>query len=162
MPTESFEATDRSFSIRYPIHELFVDFLGGLVPGILFTMALTVAFVEPVRLLIVALSAQGTEPLSPLMSDLVADCLRKTRGTPGMIWLGAFMTWLFLSYEIGHLFFRQNPNVPDRASLRRISGPLEREEKEKRRRERCQAHRCLARQGQADEKGARSAFAMIR
>ena len=44
------------------------------------------------------------------------------------------MTWLFLSYEIGHLFFRQNPNVPDRASLRRISGPLEREEKEKRRR----------------------------
>jgi hypothetical protein len=103
---------------RFSVFDFIVEFLGSLVPGIVFTTATLLVLAWPFYAFITAFS-RGTANSATVW--------------PPEIWknaeLGAFLTLLCVSYVLGHLFFRQDPNDPDRASfgrLRRASFKLSR------------------------------------
>lgn len=100
------------------VHEFFVDFLGGLVPGILFVAATATALVPPLWALGTALSPSGAPET---FAQFAAKILTSTQNTPNMIWIAAFVFMLILSYILGHLFYRRDPKIPDIRSFERIS-----------------------------------------
>ena len=109
---------NRDGSSRYFIHEFFVDFLGGLVPGILFVVASTVALLPAIWAIVTSISS---EPDARSLGHVIYEMLSATKDTPNMIWIGAFIFVLILSYVLGHLFYRRDPKIPDVRSFLRIS-----------------------------------------
>lgn len=110
---------------RFTFHEFTVDVLGGLVPGILFTVASLCALFPSITVLISALSPSIEQVR---ISEEIARFLNSTQNTPNMIWVGSFVFALILSYVIGHLFYRRDPKIPDRASFQLITRKPDKEE----------------------------------
>lgn len=84
------------------VHELMVDIMGGLIPGVLFLFSLIVCVVFP----IIRYSGMPTMPGGWGYSQ-------------GWFWMVIFLTFLILSYVIGHIFYRSDIKRPDKADLRR-------------------------------------------
>lgn len=103
---------------RFSMQEFFVDFLGGLVPGILFTMALVIVLWPPLSTLVRV--SNGGERFSA--GEQIRSMLSATANTPNMIWIALFAGWILIAYLLGHLFYRRDPKEPNRASFRRVSG----------------------------------------
>jgi len=96
---------------RFAAHDFFVDFLGGLVPGLLFLLGLGLAFV-PISAVLVSPRA------SP--DALAIKVLQATQGTPATIWVAAFFVLVMVAYVVGHLFYRRTPKIPDQRSFKRL------------------------------------------
>ena len=101
---------------KYSIHDFMVDFLGGLVPGSLFIVGVGTAVLPAIYLLFCLLSNSKTDTITNFMNDV----LKTTQHTPNMIWVLAFALFVAVSYELGHLFFRKDPKIPDINSFKKL------------------------------------------
>jgi hypothetical protein len=110
---EEFDVTDRAVR-RLSIEEFLVDLLGGLVPGILFFCAAG-AIVLPV---LHATLRQFGKTNHADFEGAVLAAIAATQNTPSAIWLALSLVGLLLAYVIGHIFYRHDPNVPDRRSFK--------------------------------------------
>lgn len=107
---------------RFSVHEFLIDFLGGLVPGILFTVAAFFAVFLPLHGMFLACCPEQSKSLDAYsLKELVSELLGKSANTPNMIWIAAFVFGLILSYVVGHLFYRRDPKEADKKSFRLIS-----------------------------------------
>lgn len=101
---------------RPVVREFVIDFLGGLIPGLIFLVAIVAALILP------AWSAFGF-----FLPGLAADAAQSftTRIDPAAtILLLIFPVLLLLlatAYVFGHLFFRQDPKDADQASFDKIA-----------------------------------------
>lgn len=99
---------------RFSFFDFIVEFFGSLVPGIVFTTAAIFGLAWPLWAFVIAASSgQNSAALPALPSEIIKN----------VEW-GALATMLCISYVLGHLFFRQDPNDPDRASFRRLKNEL--------------------------------------
>lgn len=99
---------------RFSFFDFIVEFLGSLVPGIVFTTAAIFGVAWPFWAFLV--TASGGK-YSTALSSLPAEVIKNAE-------LGSFASLLCVSYVLGHLLFRQDPNDPDRASFRRLRKQL--------------------------------------
>jgi hypothetical protein len=83
------------------VHELMVDIMGGLIPGVLFLFSLLVCVVFPIFCYV------GL-PYAPAENSY----------GQGWFWVVIFLTFLILSYVIGHIFYRSDIKNPDKADLK--------------------------------------------
>lgn len=84
-------------------HELMVDILGGLIPGALFLFSIILCIVFPIICY--------ADPNNNNFGFLVKD--------GDWFWIVAFLSFLILSYVIGHIFYRADIKEPDRMDIRR-------------------------------------------
>ncbi len=89
-----------------------VEFLGILVPGIVFIFALIPALMVPIASILRLVEGEGSK--SPIASEyLVTIILSPSMGT-------IFLLSIF-SYVFGHMFFRQDPKIPDQHSFKKVN-----------------------------------------
>lgn len=100
------------------IQEFFVDLLGGLVPGILFVVASSIAVFPAINALINSCGDSGN---IGNFYALLKDILSSSKETPNMIWVALFTLTFIISYIVGHLFYRQDPKIPDTQSFIKAS-----------------------------------------
>ncbi len=106
------------FVPKISMHEYFIDFLGGLVPGILFLVGNSFILFPSVYAFYCSLSnIQSVKSFIPFIKDFLVA----TKDTPSAIWLISFIVLFFLAYTIGHLFYRHDPNEPDKKSFLRLA-----------------------------------------
>lgn len=97
------------------IREFIVEFLGSLVPGIAFLIAMIPGIVVPVGAVVV--STLGLSEVSlPHLNGTPPSV-----GTIMFLLFPALMGFFVFAYIAGALFYRQNPKAADEASFRRIS-----------------------------------------
>lgn len=101
-------------TVQYTVHQFLVDFLGSLLPGLLFLSALLLSVIPTTQAFICVLSDQRN--LQPVTSYLTS-ALRATENTPNVLWIGLFLFYCALGYVIGTHFQRQDPKRPDRESF---------------------------------------------
>lgn len=104
-----------SDSPRSAIRDFIVEFLGSLVPGVAFLVAAIPAFLIPVSTVAFTFLAPPTGPLPVLSGPLPT-----TVGTVLFLVIPALLAFLVFAYIMGHLFYRQDPKIADRASFLRI------------------------------------------
>lgn len=102
---------------RISLQEYLVDFLGGLVPGMLFIIATILGLIPPVYALSVCLSGSSHETLF----DYLIRIFESTKDTPSAIWIVLFLGAVLFAYIVGHIFYRHDPKMPDRKSFRRLA-----------------------------------------
>jgi hypothetical protein len=106
-----------------------VEFLGILVPGVVFIFAFIPALVVPLAKLITVIDRPFADNTHLLTSGLIAHIVAPSFGTLFLLSI--------LSYVVGHVFFRQDPKLPDERSFLRVkrtigeSGPVRLGENEK-------------------------------
>ncbi len=115
---ENKELQDESH-LRFSFHEFLVDFLGSLVPGILFTAATCAVITAAGKAL---MAATQTPVGQPEIGRSIRGMMEASKDTPNMIWIGALVFTLILSYVLGHIFYRRDPKGPDRESFKRLEG----------------------------------------
>lgn len=100
------------------VHEFLIDFLGALVPGILFTIAIIFAL-TPIFRAITAILSKEAGTIQTMLS--IRAILKSTQNTPSAIWVVFSIFGLLLSYTLGHLFYRRDPRDPDAKSFKRLA-----------------------------------------
>lgn len=95
---------------RFSVREVIVEFLGSLVPGMTFIL-LAVAALMPPSVILLRTIERVTAPVQGL---------KETLPDVTLIYIMIFSLFLVLSYVAGHLFFRQDPKIPDERSFHRI------------------------------------------
>jgi hypothetical protein len=95
---------------RLSIRELIVDFLGSLVPGLIFVSTALALLAWPVRSAFEVMLLRSDASLS--MSDNVMRIAAAAR-------VELTVLLVMLSYVAGHLFYRQDPKEPDERSFKR-------------------------------------------
>ena len=103
--------------------DYWIDFLGGILPGTLLVVAYIFIF-SPV----LYLSDNFIKTTKP-SENLIYSFLNATKDTPNIFWLGVSVVFFFVIYIIGHIFYRKDPQKPNRKSLRRL---IQKEAKRKR------------------------------
>lgn len=126
-PSET-RADDKSVPLqrtsRFSVREVIVDILGSLVPGFVFVVLLVPALGWPSFVLVRALG--GNRPQDYEIVRAFASVLAQFH-------LELFVGLIALSYIVGHLFFRQDPKIPDEKSFYRVqkiigeTGPVRKE-----------------------------------
>ncbi len=96
------------------IREFIVEFLGSLVPGVAFLIAVIPAFVAPIWSIAITFLRHPavdfpTLPGSASVSTII------------FLQFPLLMGFFVIAYIAGHLFYRQNPKTADAASFKRIS-----------------------------------------
>lgn len=115
--TEASIPSEPSGSPRFMYQEYWVDFLGGLLPGALFSVV-GLYILIPSFLLVVNIF-EGSQPTGLL--SLLKGVIESTKETPNMIWIGLSIVLISFSYVLGHIFYRQDPNYPNQKSLKRLA-----------------------------------------
>lgn len=95
-----------------------VEFLGILVPGVIFIFALIPGAIFPLASLLEVIgrdSVNSTLLLKKLFDHLIS---------PGF---GTLFILMVFSYVVGHLFFRQDPKIPDEHSFVRVKDTIKEE-----------------------------------
>lgn len=99
---------------RFSFFDFIVEFLGSLLPGIVFTVAAIFALAWPFWAVVEAASGgQYTGAVNSIPAEIIKNAE-----------LGTLVALLCISYVLGHLFFRQDPNDADRASFLRLRNAL--------------------------------------
>lgn len=98
---------------RLSLEDYFVDFLGGLVPGVLFLVATTIAVLPALHALAASLNVDGRNQFTMMFTEF----LDKMDSTSTAFWLILFFGLLLIAYVIGHLFYRFDPKEADRSSF---------------------------------------------
>ena len=122
---EETRADERSVPLqrtsRFSVREVIVDILGSLVPGFVFVVLLVPALGWPSFVLVGALGGNRTQDY---------EVIRAFASGLAQFHLELFVGLIALSYIVGHLFFRQDPKIPDEKSFNRVqkiigeSGPV--------------------------------------
>jgi hypothetical protein len=102
---------------RITAEEALIDFLGGLLPGILFLVAGFSVAMPVVHVAIWRLDSSFRNSLG----ESVSAALAASRDTPSAIWFAAFVLVILLAYIVGHLFYRHDPRKPDQRSFRHLA-----------------------------------------
>jgi hypothetical protein len=89
-----------------------VEFLGILVPGMFFIFALVPAISVPAATFVRIV--QGGEVAAPIASEYLVTLIL----SPGA---GSIFLLAVFSYVFGHIFFRQDPKVPDEKSFKKVN-----------------------------------------
>lgn len=97
--------------------EYLIDFLGGLVPGILFLVGNSLIIFPSLYALTISLKVKDN---GESFLVYIENILRSTQNTPSAVWLVTFLVLFFLAYTLGQLFYRRDPNEPDRKSFKRL------------------------------------------
>ena len=106
---------------RFSVREVIVDILGSLVPGFVFVVLLVPALGWPSFVLVGALGGTRSQDY---------EVIRAFATGLAQFHLELFVGLIALSYIVGHLFFRQDPKIPDEKSFFRVqkiigeSGPV--------------------------------------
>jgi len=112
LPESGLRGTIRDFIM--PI----VEFLGILVPGVIFVFAFLPAVLIPLASLLQI--AESATPKLPIIGyDVIGTFLSPGAGT-------IFVLCVF-SYVVGHIFFRQDPKIPDQHSFKRVRSTIKEE-----------------------------------
>jgi hypothetical protein len=83
-------------------HEMLVDLLGGLIPGVLYLFSIILSVAIPIF----------------LYTDISLINKEKSTNVSGdWIWIVLFLTFLILAYVIGHIFYRSSIKKPDKIDL---------------------------------------------
>lgn len=119
MPIED-AASDATLDIgarasRGAVKEFVVEFLGGLIPGVAFLLALV-----PALLLPVAKAIQFVFPSYDLLLPVFGASESLTVGLVLFFVIPVLFAFLVFAYIAGHLFYRQDPKEADHASFLRI------------------------------------------
>ncbi len=89
-----------------------VEFLGILVPGMIFIFALIPAVIIPINTVLGIM--ENKDAGLPIASDhIISIILSPSMGT-------VFLMTVF-SYVFGHMFFRQDPKIPDQHSFNKVN-----------------------------------------
>jgi hypothetical protein len=96
------------------VEEFLVDFLGGLIPGVLFFAAAAVVAFPVMH----AVLRQEGRTNHPDLEGAALATIAATKDTPNALWFALLVVVLLVSYVVGHLFYRHDPNGPDRRSFR--------------------------------------------
>ncbi len=113
-------SAEEHYRRRLSVEEFLVDFLGGLVPGVLFMVSAVFAVVPAIHAVTQSLSNERKS----ILFD-VTTLLESIQGTPNTVWLMVFTGGLLFAYVIGHLFYRHDPKKADRSSFKRLAGRSE-------------------------------------
>lgn len=100
------------------VSEFLTDLLGSLLPGMLF---LTATSLVGLVVFIGAVAPTTRLGRRGLPHAVLGSALEATRDTPSIIWVLLGLLFLALSYITGHLLYRRDPKVPNRASFSRIA-----------------------------------------
>lgn len=106
IPELQFRGTIRDFIL--PI----VEFLGILVPGFVFILSFLLSMIVPLASLLQIIG--DAEPKSP---SLIIENILNMIVSPKS---GTLIMLSIVSYVVGHLFFRQDPKIPDKHSFMKI------------------------------------------
>lgn len=121
MAEQDEQSVEEIYRRRLAVEEFLIDFLGGLVPGILFISAATFALLPPLHALTVTLSTLVLESVQRTsLLEVTITLLQATANTPSALWLMVFVVVALLVYITGHLFYRHDPNLADKSSFRRL------------------------------------------
>lgn len=116
---------------HFKVREFFVDLLGSLVPGFIFTFLAVVALGLPIKSLcenlIQCVSYDGKKVVKYEEAYNARDASKMVQ-TPES-WLKTFRFEMIffgvtLSYVVGHFFFRRTPKIPDTISVWRTKKEL--------------------------------------
>ncbi|MBA3031343.1 MAG: hypothetical protein FP816_21365 [Desulfobacteraceae bacterium] len=89
-----------------------VEFLGILVPGVVFIFALIPAIIVPtVNVLRII---EGMQPKLPINSEYLLTIVLSPS-------VGTILLLAIFSYVFGHMFFRQDPKIPDQQSFKKVN-----------------------------------------
>lgn len=117
-PSGDDEPAEIHYVRRLSAEEFLIDFFGGLVPGILFLIAMSFALIPALHAVMSALiGSDDPNTLGAWMREMLAAM----KETPSTLWIGAFIGALLFAYTIGHLFYRHDPKQADRQSFARLS-----------------------------------------
>jgi hypothetical protein len=117
-----------SLGRRLFLEEFLIDFLGGLVPGVLFFTGAATALALPLYALRATLGGLAHDQFTPqAVSVVLARLLEAASGTPGAIWITLFLGGSLLAYVVGHLFYRHDVKEVDRKSFERLQSDLKRD-----------------------------------
>ena len=95
-----------------------VEFLGILVPGVIFIFAFIPAAIFPLANLLEVIE-QNSVQSALLGKELLTHLI-----SPGF---GTLFVLAVFSYVVGHLFFRQDPKIPDEHSFARVKKTIKEE-----------------------------------
>ncbi|GMV27115.1 MAG: hypothetical protein AMXMBFR58_31460 [Phycisphaerae bacterium] len=105
------------------LREVLVDFLGSLVPGIIFTGTVVGVFLWPAYLCIDTLFElwlQDPSKIPSASSESSLPGLIGSVGSTATFWVLVGIFVIAVAYVLGHLFYRQDPKGPDRASFMKL------------------------------------------
>ncbi len=95
-----------------------VEFLGILVPGIIFLLAIFPAIAIPL-MAIIKIMANGSI-VSPIVSDDTVKLIMEPNAMKSFV-------LLVFGYVIGHIFFRQDPKIPDTKSFQKVPNTIKKD-----------------------------------
>lgn len=98
------------------IDELMVDIMGGLIPGVLFTVSLIICFIFPLFLF------EHFKPFDFTKATILKDyhiIIGGSSSFGGWFWFAVFLTFLIISYIAGHIFYRSDINKVDKEDINR-------------------------------------------
>jgi hypothetical protein len=104
-----------TFTLKNTAAEFIVEFLGSLVPGGTFLLAMIPALILPMGTIIHDLFPSWSWRLPELIENIPP-----TVSTILILLFPGVALFLVLAYIAGHLLYRQNPKWPDDASFKRI------------------------------------------
>lgn len=104
------------------VRMLIVDFFGSLIPGIIFTGISSI-----IILLVLFSSIEIIYLIFPINNNLEFNLFSFTNNISAIVSSFRFeliIFFLFLSYVLGHIFYRQDLKVPDKLSFSRIRSEM--------------------------------------
>ncbi len=107
---------DLSGDTGFRFQEYWVDFLGGLLPGTLFLVGSLLSIIPAYILLLK--SVEGD--LAVGVGAQVAAFGSLMNNIHTLVWTVVLTAMLVISYVLGHIFYRQDPNRPNRRSFARL------------------------------------------
>jgi hypothetical protein len=102
---------------KFASHDFFVDFLGALVPGMLFLLGLALILLPTLHAVFVEFLGQPRVSLGSSLRTI----LESTQNTPNTLWIIGFFVIVAISYVVGHLFYRRDPKKPNQHSFRKLT-----------------------------------------
>lgn len=127
--TEEPQSSNPSGRQRFMFQEYWVDFLGGLLPGALFSVTAIYILIPTFVLFINSIGDAHPKRLSTITKEIISA----TKDTPNTIWIGLSIILISISYILGHIFYRQDPREPNKRSLKRLARNLATRQKIKKR-----------------------------
>jgi hypothetical protein len=105
------------YSKRLSVEEFLVDLLGGLVPGVLFIVAITLSLFPSIHVIVMTLRGKDLVGIG----EIISHTFVAIQNTPSAIWITLFLGGILFSYVVGHLFYRYDPKKADKSSFQKVS-----------------------------------------
>jgi hypothetical protein len=130
---ETLEGLGQTLAKRVALEEFFIDFFAALAPGCAFLVLLILAYSTPLAALADVLAAYtAVGGATGVVRPLVAQQLSGLATASAAAWIALSVVFLLLSYVVGLLLYRLDPEEPDKASWRTLSKLIDKAEHEHR------------------------------